>query len=473
MKKRLLSQKPSYAGFSATRIIVIYIVVGGLWILLSDKILAVLITDVRTLTYLQTFKGWFFIIITAVLLYLLINRSFTTIRGSQQALLKSERTLMTLLSNLPGMAYRCRNDPAWTMEFVSEGCYALTGYSPSELINNSKITYADLIHPDDREMVWQEVQNALEQNMPFRIVYRIIGADRQERWVWEQGRSTPSQNGTIEFLEGFITDITERKEAEQELQEHREHLEEMVKQRTLDLQAAQKALVQKEKLKTLGAISAEVAHEIRNPLFVIGGFAKRLQKKYPDLSETEIILDESKRLEKILKRIKDYLKPVEMRPQECSPNEVIEDCLDLLSGEMERENVVWQLDLSPDLSSAYVDPGILAEVLINVIKNSIKLMDKEVSLHIKTHETDQSILIDCRIPVVKRKIKDPEMLLLPFDEVSQNVGLPLSYRLLKDMGGLLSYSQEGQRAIFSISLLKTMRAEHLESSQETEPLFEP
>ena len=65
----------------------------------------------------------------------------------------SYRSLESLANHLPGMVYRCRNNKNWTMEYVSQGCYKLTGYRQPELINNETIAYADLIHPEDRQMV--------------------------------------------------------------------------------------------------------------------------------------------------------------------------------------------------------------------------------------------------------------------------------------------------------------------------------
>src|ERR1035441_7025134 len=131
----------------------------------------------------------------------------------ERSLGEGERRLKTLLSNLPGMAYLCKNDRDWTMEFVSDGCEALTGYKAANFVGDGARTYNSLVHPDDRQRVWDEVQGALEQNLPYRLTYRIVAADGREKWVWEQGVGVYS-GAEVEALEGFITDITELKEAE-------------------------------------------------------------------------------------------------------------------------------------------------------------------------------------------------------------------------------------------------------------------
>ncbi|MCF8360842.1 MAG: sigma 54-interacting transcriptional regulator [Prolixibacteraceae bacterium] len=132
-------------------------------------------------------------------------------------LIESERRLSTLMANLPGMAYRCLLDKNWTMEFISKGCEKLTGYLPDELMNNHILSYQDLIHKEDRLAVWELVNNGVEQHKPFQIKYRIKTATGEEKWVWEQGSAVRNENDEIVALEGFITDITENKKAEQEL----------------------------------------------------------------------------------------------------------------------------------------------------------------------------------------------------------------------------------------------------------------
>jgi len=136
-------------------------------------------------------------------------------KKAEEALRESQRALLTLMSNLPGMAYRCRNDRDWTMEFVSDGCHDLTGYECADLLHNATISYAQLILPDDQEPVWNNVQVALREKGPYQLLYRIRTADGAMKWVWERGRGVFSARGELLALEGFIADITERLHAEE------------------------------------------------------------------------------------------------------------------------------------------------------------------------------------------------------------------------------------------------------------------
>lgn len=116
--------------------------------------------------------------------------------------------LNTLLQTLPALIYQCRNDPQWTMEFVSAGCREVTGYQPEDLIGNRRIAYAELILPEDREKVWREVQKALGERRPYRLAYRIRTASGEVRWVWEQGTGVFDEEGEVLFLTGYVTDIS-------------------------------------------------------------------------------------------------------------------------------------------------------------------------------------------------------------------------------------------------------------------------
>ena len=370
-------------------------------------------------------------------------------KQAEGALRESEERYRTLVESTSDAILLV--DQARTIVSTNQAFLDLFGYERNELEGQS----IRIVHPSEESFLafGQKAQYAVETVAPFWAEWNLVRKDGTIFPMEGSYSAIRAPDGSPTAYVAIIRDITARKKSEEELKNYRDHLEQMVKERTLQLEAAQKALVQKEKLKTLGAIAAEVAHEIRNPLMSLGGFAMRLQKKFPDIPEVEIILKESRRLEKILDRIKDYLRPVEMRPQECPVNTVVAECVGLLAPDLEREQVAWQLELAPALPSAHVDPDILAEVCIYVITHTAKVMDKKGVLLVMTYESEQNIQIDIRIPVpVDKLIKDPEQLLLPFEEGDQTGGLPLSYRLLKGMGGLLSILQEDHDMLFTVSL---------------------
>lgn len=152
----------------------------------------------------------------------------TSLKIAEDALMESERRLSTLISNLPGMTYRCLNDENWTMEFVSAGCKELTGYKPSDFIGNRMLTYNQAIYAEDRKLVWNKIQEDLREKRPFRLEYRIQTKSGKIKWVWEQGVGIFSDKGELLWLEGFITDISERKQAEKALQESEKRLRDLV-----------------------------------------------------------------------------------------------------------------------------------------------------------------------------------------------------------------------------------------------------
>ena len=128
------------------------------------------------------------------------------------------RMFSTLVSNLPGLVYRCRNEPGWPMSFVSDGARELTGYAPERIESGAVSWGEDVIHPGDREAVYDDVQDAVDAGEAFTLTYRIETADGDEKWVWEQGRPVSDPVDGEPVLEGFITDITERREHERRLE---------------------------------------------------------------------------------------------------------------------------------------------------------------------------------------------------------------------------------------------------------------
>ncbi|MFA6949613.1 MAG: ATP-binding protein [Lentimicrobiaceae bacterium] len=124
------------------------------------------------------------------------------------------KTIADLFSNLPGMIFRCLNETNWTIEYASPGCKALTGYTAEALINNNKIKYGDLIHPEDKKIVWNTIQEAIKRKQCYTVEYRILTKKGNLKWVTERGKGTYDKFGQLVSIDGFISDISEGKYAE-------------------------------------------------------------------------------------------------------------------------------------------------------------------------------------------------------------------------------------------------------------------
>lgn len=127
--------------------------------------------------------------------------------------LPPQPVLTTLLDNLPGMAYRCQFAEQRTMLFISSGCHDLTGYSADDLVNNRTVSYEELIFPEDRTAVLQEIEAAIAEKRPYVFTYRLTNAAGQELWVLDKGEAVLNADGTVDVLEGFVTDQSERMQA--------------------------------------------------------------------------------------------------------------------------------------------------------------------------------------------------------------------------------------------------------------------
>ena len=124
------------------------------------------------------------------------------------------RRLSTLVSSLPGMAYRARANAGRTMTFVSDGCEALIGAAPVALASG-QVVYADLVHPEDRDRVDQLVAASVVSMKPTTAEYRIVRPDGEMRWVWDKWHVVQGAPGQRQSIEGFVMDLTDRKLAEE------------------------------------------------------------------------------------------------------------------------------------------------------------------------------------------------------------------------------------------------------------------
>ncbi len=139
-------------------------------------------------------------------------------RRRSAALPHAAAGLASLVTHLPGMAYRCR--PDGTVELASPGAAELTGHAPEDF-THGRTRLRDLAHPEDRAAVEVAVRAALAEARPYQVVYRLLAQDGAERWVWEKGRAVTVGGET--HLEGFIADVTAQKTTEERAQHEALH----------------------------------------------------------------------------------------------------------------------------------------------------------------------------------------------------------------------------------------------------------
>jgi PAS domain S-box-containing protein len=275
-------------------------------------------------------------------------RDTTERRRTAEALQEAQRFTAGLLSNLPGMAYRCANDPQWTLEFASEGAKELTGYAPDALVGPGAVAYADMIHPADREWVWGEVQAAVQQGRSFELSYRIIAADGSEKWVWEQGRAVRDGEGKPSAVEGFVTDTTRQKALEEQLR-------------------------QAQKMDAVGRLAGGIAHDFNNLLTAIKGTASLmlldLAPGDPLREDAEAIGEVVDRAAGLARQLLAFGRGHVVRRETVDLNRVVDETAKMLR-RLIPSGIELTTVLAGELAPVSADGGQLEQVLVNLVLNA-------------------------------------------------------------------------------------------------------
>ena len=175
--------------------------------------------SVQTIRYFPVLEKWFDIRAypiknenSDVVLVIEHLRDITNQKVNEIRLKESEDQQGRLIENIPGIVYKCKLDREWTMLFMSQETLDITGYSPSDFLHNNKIAYSDIIHPEDRELVWKTIADSMSANSNFIVEYRIISKDNKTKYVWEKGKVVVDSHRS--YIDGVILDITDRKTTE-------------------------------------------------------------------------------------------------------------------------------------------------------------------------------------------------------------------------------------------------------------------
>ncbi|MEE3716318.1 PAS domain S-box protein [Tumidithrix elongata RA019] len=157
--------------------------------------------------------------------FLVTEHDITTLKKEQKARIESEEKFQALVANVPGIVYRCLCDDNWTVVFLSHGVDEISGYPPESFISGSRL-WRDIVHPEDVKKVMQQTHKAIASRSSYAIDYRIIHANGSIRWVCGTGRGYYANGETVQWLDGVILDISDRKEAEEKLRQSEAKLRE-------------------------------------------------------------------------------------------------------------------------------------------------------------------------------------------------------------------------------------------------------
>ena len=197
----------------------------------------------------------------------------------------------------------------------SDEYYNLFGFSDNESATREECLAR--IHPDDIDAVYKAINDSLENTDKYSIEYRINMPDGQQRYVHGMGKVERDRNNKPVRFYGTVHNVTERRQAETELEEYQRNLEELVIERTEKLLDAQDELVRKERLSTLGQLTATVSHELRNPLAAMLPSTYLLRKSIGTddaraLNAMDVIDKNIMRCDQIIDELLDFTRATDM-----------------------------------------------------------------------------------------------------------------------------------------------------------------
>lgn len=350
---------------------------------------------------------------------------------------EAQQLYVHLIQNLPLVVFTLTE--SGQVAFINAACRRILGFHPGEATRKPDWFLSRVLEADRDELATR-LADAMHCGDPIshecRMVHKrgqIIHVIVQTMPCFADCDAEGKPHRGPAQLDGIIIDITDRVVLEQ-------------------------ALLQDEKVRTLGAIAAEVAHEIRNPLVSIGGFARRLAARSGECRELDIITTEATRLETLLSRITSYLKPVSMSPQPVDVGETLRECTTLLRDEFSRHSVTPALSISDDLPHIEADSDILAQILINVLIGTLRIAAPHSHLHLRAYAKNggsSALQVQVAFSLQSNVRLNPARMFLPFEEGGESTSLPLSYRLLKSLGGVLAFQHAGptgDEGIFTLTL---------------------
>ncbi len=280
---------------------------------------------------------------------------------AEERLRERERTLSTLMRNLPGMAFRARIRRPWYLDFASEGCLALTGWEPGVFAPGGLIDFGSIIHPEDAERVAAETNAAHASGTQLTTTYRIRTRDGEERWMWVRAVTHPGADGEGPVIEGFVTDITPQKLAEAEILRRIEFEQQLI---------------------------GIVSHDLKNPLqAILFGASTLLKREAIDEVGTRLarrILSSTERATRMINDLLDFTQVrlgsgLPVSPRDVDLRDLAAQVLDEFDQIHPDRRIVFT---APPTLRACVDPGRITQALSNLVQNALTYSPRDTPVAI-------------------------------------------------------------------------------------------
>lgn len=181
----------------------------GIPIIAGDRLLAILVFFSLNYAIKNQHQTELILAITTQLSSLLHHKQI------EIELQENQRRLKNLIDALPGAVFSCIKGSDRILTYLSEGILDVTGYSQAEIQNNQNFSYNAITNTEDLPKVLENIDKAMKSQEPYMVEYRINSKTGQEKWLWEKGIGVFNELGELLFIEGFISDINDFKQAEE------------------------------------------------------------------------------------------------------------------------------------------------------------------------------------------------------------------------------------------------------------------
>lgn len=240
------------------------------------------------------------------------------------------------------------------------------------------------------------------------------------------------------------------------LQRRAEQLEEALR----ELQRSEEKLVRAEKLAAVGEVTAKIAHDVRNPLVAVGGFAHSILKPDVDMDRARryarIIADEVATLERVLNDLLGFASARVPRREWLSLNELVERTVLIMGNEIEHNDIDVRLQLQHELGPVWADPTQLSQVMFNLLRNALEAMPHGGTLTVATTRTGQQLRIDVSDTGPGISEENRGRVFVPFFTTKAKgtgLGLSVVHQIVRNHGGSVDVeSALGQGTTVSILL---------------------